>query len=89
MNLIEFVVLVIIAGVAGAIAQALTGAGSGGFLVSIVLGFLGAYVGIWIARNLSLPQFFTIHLSGRSFPVVWAIIGAVVVLLVLKLISRA
>ncbi len=89
MTLIDFLILLVVAGIAGVIAEALAGFSAGGFLVSIVLGFIGAMVGLWIARGLSLPEYFSLSLGGTSFPLLWSIIGATVVLLVLKLIFRA
>lgn len=89
MTLIDILILLLVAGLAGVLAEALAGFSTGGFLVSIVLGFIGALVGLWIARGLSLPEYFTINLGGTSFPLLWSIIGATVVLLVLKVLSRA
>jgi uncharacterized membrane protein YeaQ/YmgE (transglycosylase-associated protein family) len=76
MTLVEFIVYLIIAGVCGAIARALVGGTRGGFVVSILLGFLGAWLGTWIARMLHLPELIAINVGGHSFPIVWSIIGA-------------
>jgi hypothetical protein len=40
-------------------------------LMSIALGFVGAIIGMWLARTLSLPELFIVelgdvHLSGQS-----------------------
>ncbi len=43
MSLVGFLVLLIIAAICGAIGQALAGYSTGGFLISIVLGFIGAF----------------------------------------------
>ncbi len=45
MNLIELIVLLIIAGVCGGIAQSLAGFSRGGCITSIVLGFVGGAAG--------------------------------------------
>jgi uncharacterized membrane protein YeaQ/YmgE (transglycosylase-associated protein family) len=76
MNLVEILVLLVIAGICGSLAQTLVGYSHGGCLVSIVLGFIGAAVGTWLARALNLPPVLTIELGGRPFPFVWSIIGA-------------
>src|SRR5882672_1245108 len=44
MTLLEFIVYLIIAGVCGAIARGLGGGTTGGFVVSILVGFLGAFL---------------------------------------------
>lgn len=90
MNLIQFLVLLLIAGIAGAIGRALSGSPTrGGCLVSIGLGFVGALLGSWLAGALGLPALLPIRLGGASFPLVWAIIGAALFVAVLGLISRA
>jgi len=76
MTVLEVLLLLLIAGICGSVAQALSGYSHGGCLVSILLGFIGAAVGTWLARVLSLPPILTIELGGQPFPVVWSIIGA-------------
>jgi uncharacterized membrane protein YeaQ/YmgE (transglycosylase-associated protein family) len=88
MTLIGFLLLLLIAAVAGLIGQALAGYSLGGCIVSIVLGFVGAYIGLWIARAAGLPTFFTVDVGGEAFPVVWAIIGATLLTLAIGLVSR-
>ncbi len=86
--LIQLLVLLLIAGVCGALGQAIGGYSRGGCLVSILVGFIGAYVGIWLARQLGLPEIFTITVEGEPFPVVWGIIGSAILSLILGLFSR-
>jgi uncharacterized membrane protein YeaQ/YmgE (transglycosylase-associated protein family) len=79
--------LLLIAAVSGSIAQALVGYSSGGCLVSIVVGFIGAMVGYWIANALNLPLLFQVNIQGQSFPVIWSVIGGALFVAVLNLIS--
>jgi len=67
MTLIGFLVLLLIAAICGSIGQALAGYDLGGCLVSIVVGFIGAYIGLWIAGKFNLPQIFTITIEGAAF----------------------
>ena len=60
----------------------------GGCLVSAVVGFVGALVGVWLARSLGLPELLTVHVGGTAFPVVWSIIGLALLLLVISLVVR-
>ncbi|MEP7356123.1 MAG: hypothetical protein ABI847_02650 [Anaerolineales bacterium] len=85
MSLVGFLVLLLIAAVTGAIGQALAGFSRGGCLVAIGLGFVGAWVGQWIAGYFNLPTFLVINVDGQQFPVVWAIIGSALVAAVLSL----
>lgn len=86
--LIQLLVLLLIAGVCGAIGQAIGGYSHGGCLVSIALGFVGALLGSWIAGQLHLPELFVIPVGGMKFPVVWSIIGAALFVALIGLISR-
>ena len=58
MTLIGFLVLLAIAAICGAIGQSLAGYNLGGCLVSIILGFIWAYIGMWLSGKLGLPEFF-------------------------------
>ncbi len=79
--------LLLIAAISGSIAQALVGYSRGGCIVSIVVGFIGALVGYWIANALNLPLLFQVSIQGRNFPVIWSIIGGALFVAVLNLIS--
>ena len=52
LSLVQLIVLVIIAAIAGAIGQSLAGYRRGGFLLSAVIGFIGALLGVWLAGQL-------------------------------------
>jgi len=85
----NLVLLLLIAGVCGALGQAITGVSRGGCLVSIALGFIGALVGLWLARLLGLPELFTVSVGGKSFPVLWSIIGSALFVAVISFIASS
>ena len=76
MTLVNFLILLIIAGICGGIGQALAGYTRGGCLVSIALGFIGALLGLWLAGMLGMSEVFAVRIGGQAFPVLWSIIGA-------------
>ncbi len=88
MSLIQLLILLLIAAICGAIGQALAGYSLGGCLVSAVVGLLGAFLGVWLAQQLHLPEIFTIQVGGESFPIVWSIVGSMVLALLIGLLSR-
>ena len=88
MSVLDFVILLVIAAVCGAIGQALAGYSVGGCISSILVGFVGAFVGAWIAGLLGLPEIFAISVGGRSFPIVWSVIGSALFVGVLALLTR-
>jgi uncharacterized membrane protein YeaQ/YmgE (transglycosylase-associated protein family) len=86
--LIPFLLLLLVAGICGAIGQAITGYSHGGCLVSIALGFIGALLGTWLAGQLGLPELVAIPVAGMKFPIIWSIIGAALFVALINLISR-
>jgi uncharacterized membrane protein YeaQ/YmgE (transglycosylase-associated protein family) len=82
----SLIILLIVAGVCGAIGRAIGGGTRGGCLVSIALGFIGAVVGMWLAQVLHLPRVVVGEFAG-DFPIVWSIIGSALFVAVLRLIS--
>lgn len=89
MTLTEFIILLVIAAICGGVGQSLAGYDLGGCFVSIIVGFIGAYIGLWIAGKFGLPEIFAINVGGKTFPVVWAVIGSAVFTLVVALIRGA
>lgn len=89
MTLFGFLVLLVIAAICGSIGQALAGYNLGGCLVSIVVGLIGAYIGLWVAKQADLPRLLEINIDNKPFPVVWAIIGSAIFTLVMALLRRA
>ena len=81
------IVLIVIAALCGAVGKALGGGSRGGLITAIALGFIGALLGPWIARQLSLPEPFMLHLAGQSFPILWSIIGAALFVALLHLLA--
>jgi uncharacterized membrane protein YeaQ/YmgE (transglycosylase-associated protein family) len=76
MTFVGAIVLLIIAAVCGSIGSRLAGYSHGGCFGSIALGFVGAWIGSWIANEVHLPPLYVLHVRGESFPVVWSILGA-------------
>jgi uncharacterized membrane protein YeaQ/YmgE (transglycosylase-associated protein family) len=84
---IQLIILLVIAGVCGSIAQRLVGGKGVGCLASIALGFIGALVGQLIAQKAKLPELLPIRIGNQQFPVIWAVIGASLFAAVLALLS--
>ena len=89
MTLVGLLVLLLIAAICGSVGQSLAGYSLGGCLVSIVVGFIGAYLGLWLAGEFNLPKIFEINIEGKPFPVVWAVIGSALFTLIVALLRRA
>ena len=88
MTLLDLVLLLIVAGVCGSLGQAIVGYSRGGCLVSIALGFIGALLGVWLARMLHLPELFSVQIGTTSFPIVWSIVGSALFVAVITLLTR-
>lgn len=89
MTLIDLLILLLIAGLCGSLGQAISGYSRGGCLVSIALGFIGALIGMWIARRVGLPEPFPVNIGGTPFPIIWSIIGSAIFVAIISLIARS
>jgi uncharacterized membrane protein YeaQ/YmgE (transglycosylase-associated protein family) len=88
MSLFGLLTLLLIAAICGSIGQAIAGYSRGGCLVSMVVGFIGAFLGMWLSSQLGLPELLTINIEGEPFPILWSIIGSAIFMAVLGLLSR-
>jgi uncharacterized membrane protein YeaQ/YmgE (transglycosylase-associated protein family) len=84
MTLLSFLILLLIAGICGAMGQAIVGF-RGGVLVSIAIVFIGALIGMWLSGALGLREIFAVNVGGKTFPIVWSIIGATLFAVLIRL----
>lgn len=88
MTLLQFILFLAVAGLAGGIGQALAGYSRSGCLVSIALGFVGAVLGSWLAGLLGLPSILVVTIGSQPFPLVWSILGAALLVALLGFLSK-
>lgn len=86
--MLELFLLLVVAGICGAIGEAIAGFSHLGCLTSIALGFIGALLGTWLARTLNLPEIFALKIGAMRFPIIWSIIGASLFIAILGLFRR-
>jgi uncharacterized membrane protein YeaQ/YmgE (transglycosylase-associated protein family) len=89
MSIVGLLLLILVGAICGMIAEALVGFSPGGFLVSAFIGFLGAWFGTWLARQLGLPSLLAVRIEGHVIEIVWAVLGAAILLLILAMFRRA
>jgi uncharacterized membrane protein YeaQ/YmgE (transglycosylase-associated protein family) len=78
MNVLEFLILLVMAGVLGVVAQQILGT-KYGMVVSVIFGIVGAFLGRQLAKWFHFPAYFSITIGDTSVPVLWALIGALLV----------
>lgn len=86
-TLTGLLVLLVVAGICGAIGRAIGGGTSGGFFVSIAVGFVGALFGTLIADYFNLPELLMVTIDRQNFPILWSIIGAALFVALIHLVS--
>jgi uncharacterized membrane protein YeaQ/YmgE (transglycosylase-associated protein family) len=86
-TLTGLLILLIIAGICGAIGRAIAGGTAGGVIVSIAVGFVGALLGSFIAHYLRLPDLMIVTVDRHPFPILWSIIGAALFVAIVHLLS--
>lgn len=88
MTFIGIIVLLLFAAICATIGQLLIGYTDGGWVLSAVLSFGGAFLFLWLADKFHLPPIFKFYLGGQYFPILWALLGAAICSLVVALIQR-
>jgi uncharacterized membrane protein YeaQ/YmgE (transglycosylase-associated protein family) len=76
MSLLATLILLVIAGLVGALAEFLIGFSLGGMLGTTIVGVVGALIGEWLARLLHLPAILPVQVGTRTIELVWATLGA-------------
>ena len=89
MSLVGLLLLILVGAICGVIAEMLVGFSPGGFFASVAIGFLGALIGTWLAGQIGLPSLLAVTIDGYTIEIIWAIIRAVILLLILSLFRRS
>lgn len=88
MTLIELLLLIVVGAIVGVIAEVIVGHGPGGLFGSVVIGFLGAVLGDWLAIQFGLPVALPVRVGVYTIEVLWAVVGAIILLLTLGWFRR-
>ncbi|HSM72138.1 MAG TPA: GlsB/YeaQ/YmgE family stress response membrane protein [Anaerolineales bacterium] len=84
MSLESIIVWIIVGGIAGTIADWLVSGVNMGCLGTVIIGIIGAFVGAWLLGTLGVSIG-----TGLVNEIITAAIGAIVLLLVIRLLRRA
>jgi uncharacterized membrane protein YeaQ/YmgE (transglycosylase-associated protein family) len=88
MTLTGFLLLLLVAAIASSLGQAISGYSLGGCIISIIVGIIGAFIGIWLARQFGLTPILPVSIQGETFPVIWSVIGSAILSAILGLLIR-
>lgn len=88
MSFLHVLLLLLIAGVCGFLATKLMGAKRINIVLMVVLGFIGAALGQWLAGVFHLPLFLPLQIGARTFPLVWALIGSIAIIGIVSAIQQ-
>lgn len=88
MTLFGFLIYLLIVAVVGALGQAIAGYSLGGCLVSMIVGFIGAFLGQWLAHAMGLPDLLPVNVDGQTIPIVWATVGSAIFTGIVSLLFR-
>lgn len=88
MPITEILPLLLVAVVVANLGQAITGYSLGRYLIVLIVGFIGAFFGIGMARFFELPELIPVIIRGEMFPVMWSIIGALTLLWMLSMLTH-
>ena len=91
MDPLQLLILLVIAGICGAVAELIVGFSPPGLhvmLVSIIIGVIGAFIGAWIASVLNLPPITEIRVGTIRLNLLYTIIGSTLLLVLLQALQR-
>ena len=88
MSIIEVAILIVVAGVCGAVGQFLSGYSRGGCPVSFVMGLVGAFFGPRVAAAMGWPEPLILPIGAVPFPVVSSVVGALVLVLIVNILTH-
>ena len=84
MSLLETLILLAIAGLIGAFAEFLIGFSLSGIIGATIVGAVGALIGDWLARALSLPAILPVQVGTRTIEIVWTSVGSILLVALLS-----
>ncbi len=89
MDLLQLLILLVIAGICGALAELILGRrlGSGSLIITVILGVIGAYFGSWLSSSLRLPGY-AVEVGTMRMDLVWSLAGTLLVLALLSIVRE-
>jgi uncharacterized membrane protein YeaQ/YmgE (transglycosylase-associated protein family) len=87
-DFISLLLCLILAGALGILSQRILGFKLGGLFVSIFIGFIGAVLGREMVHWFGLPEWIHLTIAGRTFPVFWCTVGALISTFIVGMIAR-
>jgi uncharacterized membrane protein YeaQ/YmgE (transglycosylase-associated protein family) len=88
MTITEMLPLLLVAVVAANVRQVIYSHSLGGYLVSVIVAFIGAFFATGLARLFGFPDMIPFIIHGETFPVMWSIIGSITLSWILSSIAR-
>ena len=83
MSLFGFLILLIVASVCGSVGAGIAGVNHKGCLTNIILGFIGAFIGSWLSRELGIRDILYFH----NIPIIWTIVGSALFVAVISMLT--
>jgi uncharacterized membrane protein YeaQ/YmgE (transglycosylase-associated protein family) len=60
----------------------------GGCIVYMAFGFIGAFLGTWVSRSLGFDKVPDMTIGASNFPVIWSLVGSVLLVAAIGLFVR-
>ena len=88
MSFVHVLLLLLIAGVCGFVATKMMGAKRINIVLMVILGFIGAALGQWLAGAFNFPLLLPLEIGARTFPLIWALIGSIAIIGIVSAIQQ-
>jgi uncharacterized membrane protein YeaQ/YmgE (transglycosylase-associated protein family) len=88
MEAIDLIFISAVSLVIGFVGQVTSKYAKGGWIVNLGTAFAGAIIGVQLARSMGLPLIFGITYNKIDFPLLWALIGSVLLVALVGMFLR-
>ncbi len=78
--------LILVGAVCGLFVHAAAPQANAGLFGVMIRGFLGALAGVWVVSALQLPLLLTLNFGGITFPLIWALLGGIIFMMMFRIL---
>lgn len=78
----DVLLIVAVAFACGTLGQLTSSYTRGGWIVHLGIGLVGSALGVWVARTINVPTVYLLPIGPDGFPIIWALIGSVLLVAV-------
>jgi uncharacterized membrane protein YeaQ/YmgE (transglycosylase-associated protein family) len=88
MEMLDLLLVMAVAVPCGTIARLTSAYSKKGWFLHVGMAFMGGFVGVWFSRSVEVPTVYMLKVGAHEFPVIWALIGSVLMVAAIGLMIK-